>query len=75
MPNSSEERMFHVAVVWYVNIHVSNVDVIRAAGPSAIRCSVARNVNLTTHARAMSGLRLRGFLPFSIDYCTLEFFV
>jgi len=67
--------MFHVAIVWYVNIHVSSVDIIRVAGPSTLRYSVTRNVNLTTHALAMSGLRIRGFLPFSIDYCTLEFFV
>ena len=53
MPNSSEERMSHVAVVWYVSIDVSTVDVVLVAGPSSRRCSVARNVNLTTHARAM----------------------
>jgi len=59
--------MFHVAIVWYV-IHVSSVDVIWVAGPFALRCSDGRNVNLTTHARAVPALRIRGFLLFTIDY-------
>jgi hypothetical protein len=60
--------MFCIAIVWYVNIYVSSVDVIRVAGPSTLRCSVGRNVHSTTHARAMPGVRIRGFLPFTIDY-------
>jgi len=34
MLNSSQERMFQVAIVWYVIIHVSIVEVIRSIGPS-----------------------------------------
>ena len=54
--------------MWYVNIHVSSVDVIRVADLSTLRCSVTKNINLTTHTRAESGLRIRGFLPFAIEY-------
>ena len=60
--------MFHIAIVWYVNIHVSSVDGIQVAGLFTLRCSVGRNVNLTTHPRAVPGLRMRGFLPFTIHY-------
>jgi hypothetical protein len=60
--------MFHIAVVLYVTIHVSSVDVIRVAGPSTLRCSVASNVNLTTHVREVPGLKIRGFLPFTIEF-------
>lgn len=73
MPNLSEERIFHVAIVWYVTIHVSSADVIRVAGrPCTLRCSVGWNVNLTTHARVVPVLRIHGLFPFTVYYSSIS---
>ena len=68
MPHSSEERKFPAAIVCFVTIHVSSVDVIRVAAPFTLRYSGGRNVNLTTHTLAIPGLRIHGFLAFTIGY-------
>jgi hypothetical protein len=57
VPHSSEERMLPAAIVWFVTIHASSVDVIRVAGKFTLRYSCGRNVNLTTHTRVVPGVK------------------